>query len=494
MNYQPIIGLEIHAELKTESKMFCSCPNNPAQKRPNVNICPVCMGHPGVLPVINREAVKMVVKTGLALNCEIPECSAFDRKNYFYPDLPKGYQISQYYMPLCREGFLTVGKRKIRIKEIHLEEDAGKLAHSEKEYSLVDFNRAGVPLMELATEPDIREAQEAKQFAREFQLILRYLGVSEADMEKGQLRIEVNISLRPKGSSSQKLGTKVEIKNLNSFYAAEKAVEYEIKRQSEILNSGRKVIQETRGWNERQEITLSQREKEETHNYRYFPEPDLPSISWSSEQIRTIGLGIPELPEQKRERFKNEYEIKGNEVEIFVQDRCLGNYFEKTMSELRNWLKELDAKEAVEREEFLKLAKLASNYIITDLRGLLKTMSVDDESFLITPENFGEFIALLYKNGISSKIAKIILTEMFSTGADPSHIIKEKELTQISGEEAIEKMAQEVLSRNEKAVEDFKKGKENALQFLVGQLMSVAKGRANPEMANKILRKLLEKL
>jgi len=305
MNYFPTVGLEIHSELKTKSKMFCSCVNDPDEKQANTNVCPICMAHPGTLPVINKEAVKKVIKTGLALNCEISNESKFDRKNYFYPDLPKGYQISQLYMPFCKNGFLEIndspeepppfdqkkgayGVKKIKIREIHLEEDTGKLIHPQgTDYSLVDFNRAGVPLMELVTEPDIHSAKEARRFAEELRLILRYLDVSEADMEKGQLRVEVNISLweiakqtqnRTQKHAEEKLGTKVEIKNLNSFRAVEKGIEYEIKRQSEILERGEKVIQETRGWHDTKQITISQREKEESHDYRYFPEPDLPIL------------------------------------------------------------------------------------------------------------------------------------------------------------------------------------------------------------------------
>jgi len=275
MSYFPTVGLEIHAELKTKSKMFCSCLNDPDEKQANINICPICTAHPGVLPVINKEAVRKVIKTGLALNCQIPEYSKFDRKNYFYPDLPKGYQISQLYMPFCENGFLEINSRKIKIREIHLEEDTGRLVHPQgADYSLVDFNRAGIPLMELVTEPDIHSAKEARRFAEELRLIFRYLNVSDADMEKGEMRVEANISL----SKTNKLGTKVEIKNLNSFRAVEKGIEYEIKRQSEILEKGEKVIQETRGWHDTKQITVSQREKEEAHDYKYFPEPDLPIL------------------------------------------------------------------------------------------------------------------------------------------------------------------------------------------------------------------------
>jgi len=490
MKYQPTIGLEIHAELKTKSKMFCSCRNDPLERHPNVNVCPICMGHPGTLPVINEEAVKKVIKTGLALNCRISENSKFDRKNYFYPDLPKNYQISQYYIPFCRGGYLKIGSKKVRIREVHLEEDTGKLIHPEgKDYSLVDFNRAGVPLMELTTEPDLNSAKEARAFAEELQLIFRYLGVSDADMEKGQLRVEANISLRPHTAKSQipKLGTKVEIKNLNSFKSVEQGIDYEIKRQTEILESGGKVIQETRGWDEKKGITVGQREKEEVHDYRYFPEPDLPPLSFTKKFIEEIKAGLPELPQARRERFKQEYGIEEKAVEVFIRQKDLSEYFEKVMSELRQWIKELKMKRQVERGEFLKLTKLATNYIITDLQGLLKGASIIGEDFRVTPENFAEFITLIYQGKLSSKMAKVVLAEMFAMGADPSHIIEKKGLIQITDKREMEKVVKKVIAENRKAVEDYKKGKENALQFLVGQVMAKTKGRANPRETRQIL-------
>ena len=498
--YKPVVGLEIHVELSTKSKMFCDCLNDPNERHPNVNICPICTAQPGTLPVINKEAVRKVIKTGLSLKCQIPEYSKFDRKNYFYPDLPKGYQISQLYQPLCREGFLIINGKKIRIREVHLEEDTGKLIHPEGEnYSLVDFNRAGIPLMELVTEPDLNSAREARRFAEELQLILRYLNVSDADMEKGQLRVEVNISLAKKEGE---LGTKVEIKNLNSFRSVEKAVDYEIERQTKILKSGKKVLQETRGWDAPKGITVSQREKEEAHDYRYFPEPDLPPLHLTSELINEIRSEIPELPQQKRERFKREYELDKKGVEVFVQNKDFGEYFEKVVSELPPRLPQQDIK---------KLIKLASNYLITDLQGLLKGSSVIGEDFLITPENFAEFITLItergeqgepregederssltYQGKISSKIAKIVLEEMFKTGADPSHIIEEKGLTQITDGAEIEKIIKEVIKENPQPVKDFQEGKEAALQFLVGKVMSKTGGKANPQIVRDILSQTL---
>jgi len=493
--YQPVIGLETHIELKTKSKMFCSCLNDPDEKHPNVNVCPVCMAHPGTLPVINEEALSKVIKTGLALGSNIPEYAKFDRKNYFYPDLPKGYQISQYDGPLCRGGFLEIDGKKIKITRVHLEEDTGKLIH-EKDCSLVDFNRAGIPLMELVTEPDITSAKHARMFAEELQLILRYLDVSEANMEKGQMRVEANISL----GLGSKLGTKVEIKNLNSFRSLEKGIEYEIIRQAKLLRAGKKVAQETRGWLDKatassrrvagarvddvKGITVSQREKEEAHDYRYFPEPDLPPLHFTNKEIQEIRAEVPELPQARRERFEKEYKLGNKEIEVFVQNKDLGEYFEKVISEFPSRLPQ---------EKLFKFIKLATNYLITDLQGLLKRACVAGEDFLITPENFAEFITLISEGKISSKIAKTVLQEMFSKGADPSNIIEEKGLTQITDESEIKKIIGEVISKNPKPVEDYKKGKENAFQYLIGQIMAKTQGKASPQIVNKILKQLLTK-
>lgn len=477
--YKATIGLEIHAELKTKSKMFCSCLNDSEEKRPNLNVCPICLGHPGTLPVINEEAVKKVIKTGLALNCEISTHSSFDRKSYFYPDLPKGYQISQYPFPLCKNGFLEIGEKKIRVNRIHLEEDVGKLIHEEG-YSLVDFNRAGIPLMELVTEPDMQNSDQAKKFAEEFQLILRYLNVSDADMEKGQMRVEANVSV----SKEEKLGSKVEVKNLNSFKSVEGAIKFEIERQKEILESGEKVIQETRGWSEKEGKTVSQRVKEEAHDYRYFPEPDLPPLEIEKSEIEEISSSITELPGNKRERLKSQYGLNEKESESFIRNKELSFFFEKVVSELHDWINSSNTKEDPKR-----VGKIASNYILSDLQGLIKIKN--KKEIPITPENFAEFIHLISKGEISSKIAKIVLKEMFETGADPSHIIEEKELSQIKDESKIEEAAKKVISNNQKAVEDFKKGKENALQFLIGQLMAETRGKIDPKTASEILRKLI---
>ncbi|OHA77213.1 MAG: glutaminyl-tRNA synthase (glutamine-hydrolyzing) subunit B [Candidatus Wildermuthbacteria bacterium RIFCSPLOWO2_12_FULL_40_9] len=507
--YKPTIGLEVHVELNTKSKMFCSCKNDADESRPNVNICPVCMGHPGTLPVINGEAVRKVIKTGLALDCEIAEHSRFDRKNYFYPDLPKGYQISQYDAPFCKEGFLKIANKKVKIKRIHLEEDTGRSVHAiesggkiekqedweaissgptekmldqykQEDYSLVDFNRAGVPLMELVTEPDLDSGKEAKLFGQEFQLILRYLGVSEAGMEKGQMRVEVNISL----SESKKLGTKVEIKNLNSFRSVEKAIDFEINRQKELLESGQRIIQETRGWHDLKEITFSQREKEKSHDYRYFPEPDLPPLSLAPELIQSIKSEIPELPKHYRERFIREYELTKEDAEFFVQRKDMGGYLEKIISEFG---------ERIPKNDLAQLIKSAVNYLTTDLQGLLRGASIKGKEFLITPENFSEFILLIYKKKISSKTAKTVLAEMFQSGADPHHIIEDKNLNQIDSESEIEDIIKTVISENQEAVADFQKGKTNSFQYLIGKAMTKSSGKADPALAAKILKKLLTK-
>jgi aspartyl-tRNA(Asn)/glutamyl-tRNA(Gln) amidotransferase subunit B len=482
MPYKPTIGLEIHAELKTHSKMFCGCKNNPDEKKPNVNICPVCTAQPGTLPVANEEAIKMVIKTGLALNCEIAENSKFDRKNYFYPDLPKGYQISQYDQPLCEKGFLEIEGHKIGITRIHMEEDTGSLMHPEgTDYSLVNLNRAGVPLMELVTEPDITSGKEAREFAEELQRILRYLEVSDANMEKGQMRVEVNISI----SKDKKLGTKVEIKNLNSFKVVEKAVDFEIKRQQEVLESGEKVVQETRGWHDNKEITFLQREKEEAHDYRYFPEPDLPAMHFSKDYIQDIKSTLSELPEQKRNRFKNEYDLDIDSVEFFVANKDLSEYFEKTVSEFDEWI----SSEGIKEDK--KLYKLVSNYLISDIKGLLSGKDFIESEFKITPENFAEFVKMIYKGEISSKVAKMVLLDMFNTGSDPSDVVQENNLGQITDSGEIEKIINEIISKNPKAVEDYKKGKQNSLQFLAGQVMAATRGTAQPDKVKELLEKIL---
>ena len=507
MPYEAIIGIEVHAELKTKSKMFCSCPNGLGlEKEPNIDICPVCAGQPGTLPVINEEAVKKVIKTALALNCEIPDFSKFDRKNYFYPDLPKGYQISQYDKPLSRNGYLDINGSRVRITRIHLEEDTGKLIHpSGESYSLVDLNRAGVPLMELVTEPDIRSGVQARQFCQELQLILRYMDISDADMERGQMRCEVNISLRTtdyglqpeqnfkavdssQSSVVKPLGTKVEIKNLNSFRVVEKAIDYEIKRQAELLENGEKIIQETRGWDDNKGITYSQRVKEESHDYRYFPEPDLPPLTRLSALGSRLSVEIPELPAQKRKRFGEEYNLSVSDIEILTGNKNLADYFEQAISELKDW-----ARIAEPKIDLPKAIKLAVNYLITEIPRVANDLGATDYQLTekITPENYAEFIKLVSQGVVSSSGAQVALKEMFKSGADPSSIVQAKDLAQVSDEEETNKIISEVLSQNQKVAEDYKKGKENALMFLVGKAMAASRGKANPQVVIEILKKRL---
>ncbi|MDD5569431.1 MAG: Asp-tRNA(Asn)/Glu-tRNA(Gln) amidotransferase subunit GatB [Candidatus Pacebacteria bacterium] len=501
--YKTTIGLEIHFEAKTKSKMFCSCyneANSSLEEKPNTNICPICTGQPGAMPVINEEAINKVIMAGLALDCEIAKQSKFDRKNYFYPDLPKGYQISQYDLPICNDGFLDISlgdgrKKRIRITRVHMEEDTAKLFHAPDGPSLVDFNRSGVPLFELVTEPDINSAEEAKKFSQELQLIFRYLDISNADMEKGQMRCEVNISLNKEGD--KELGIKVEIKNLNSFKAVEKSIEYEIKRQADLLDRGEKIVQETRGWHDDKQITISQRGKENAHEYRYFPEPDLPPLEISAEKIEEIKSHMPELPSQKRTRFAEEYSLAEKNIEFFIRDEALAEYFEKVVTELNCWKNETEAAKKQPAKSWPEMIKLAANYIISDLQSMIKADKAENYSAeyvesKITPENFGEFICMISMGQISSKIAKIVLLEMFKTGADPSHIIEEKGLSQIESDEEISKIIDVVLEKNKKAVEDFKNGKQNSFAFLIGQIMAESNGKANPEKSAELLKTKLK--
>ena len=489
--YEAVIGMEVHVELKTNSKMFCSCANNPDEIKPNKNICPVCLGHPGTLPVANKKAVEYVIKTGLALDCNIAEFSKFDRKNYFYPDLPKGYQISQYDQPLCEKGSLLINGRKIGITRIHLEEDTGKLLHPKgADHSLVDLNRAGTPLMELVTEPEITSSAEAKEFCKQFQLIVKCIGVSDADMEKGQMRCEVNISLKPTGQ--KEFGTKVEIKNLNSFRAVERSIEYEIKRQAEVLDEGGKIDQETRGWNADKQETYSQRKKEEAHDYRYFPEPDLPPLDLTKAagmfDVQKIKESIPELPLLKKYRFINQYKLTEENAKIFSEDKELANYFEEIISELSHWI---EAK-GIDGDKLDKLTKLTANYILTELQRLLYVNNGLVFECKITAENFAEFITLINEGKISSSGAQEMLGEMFATGGDPSNILDEKGLAQVSDEGEIEKIIEQVIENNPESVKDYRSGKEVALKFLVGQTMKESKGKANPQVAGEILKKKLK--
>jgi aspartyl-tRNA(Asn)/glutamyl-tRNA(Gln) amidotransferase subunit B len=511
VNYEPTIGLEIHVELKTKTKMFCNCLNDPDEKHPNFNVCPICMGHPGILPAINKEAVEKLLKVGLALNSEVAEFSKFDRKNYFYPDLPKGYQISQYDLPLCGGGWLKIGdsplrqdsseaSRKINLERIHLEEDTGRLLHPEGEkYTLVDFNRAGVPLMELVTKPDLKSGKEIEKFAKELQLILRYLDASDANMEKGQMRIEVNVSVKKK--SAKELGTKAEIKNINSVKAASAATDFEIKRQTEKLENGEEIIQETRGWDENKGVTFSQRTKEGSADYRYFPEPDLPPMKFTRDEVEELRLGLPELPAQRRERFKKQYGLTDAQIEIFTIAKNFGDYYESMASELDavsmvNHLQKGN-KDISSSEEHLpaKLHALAANYMITEFPPLLNMqgMEINElEGIKITPEAFAELIVMIFHKELSSTNAKLVLKEMAETGLHPSQIVKEKNLGQTSDIEEIGKVVDEAIAKNPKAVEDYKKGKVETVKFLTGQVMALTHGKANPQVVSQLLEQKLK--
>ena len=468
MEYKPTIGLEIHAELKTKSKMFCDCLNDPDEKRPNVNVCPICLAHPGVLPTINRKAVESVIKLGLALGGEIPAHSKFDRKNYFYPDLPKGYQISQYDEPLVFGGSLN----GVRLTRIHLEEDTGRLQHGSKDSSLVDFNRAGMPLMELVTEPDIKSADEALTFAKELQLTLRYLGISDADMEKGQMRVEANISVS-KGSD---LGTKVEIKNLNSFQSIKGAVGYEIKRQIESLGEGIKIVQATAGWNTTTAETYIQRIKENAHDYRYMPEPDLPPLEVNADLIERLRVELPELPGAKRERFMIEYSLTLDQVDVLVADRSVAEFYEESVSE---------AEKAT--------PQLIFNYLTSDLLGMANAQGINIKESKVEPIDFAHLIDLLEEGTLNSRSAKNVLAKMWATGLDPHSIVKEENLIQVTDVEELKSVVLKIIEVNTKAIKDYKNGKDSALQFLIGKAMAELRGRGNPEQLKKLFEAHLSK-
>ena len=497
--YETVIGLEVHAQLKTKTKMFCNTKNNPDEDRPNVNICPTCLGHPGTLPTINKKAVEYVVKVGHALNCKIAGHTKFDRKNYFYPDIPKSYQISQYDLPICEGGALEVLGSDVKITRIHLEEDTAKSIHGASGHSFVDFNRASAPLMELVTEPDIRSGEQAKAFCEGLQKILQYLDVSGANMEKGQMRCEVNISLRKKGSKEH--GTKVEIKNLNSFRSVKDSAEFEIKRQSELLDQGRggEIIQETRGWDENRRITFSQRLKESADDYRYFPEPDLPVMELGIVDgvptkdlvdVNALKASLPELPKQKLERFKDVFGILEKDANILINDKHTSFYFENVVSELRGLLKEEGEKAYSDKVK--SLIRLSVNYINTDLKKILKDSNLEISNIKMSEEDFAELILMTFEKKITSAAAKKVLAEMIETGADPDHIVEEKGLLQLNDKEEISKIAKEVIDKNSKAVEDYKGGNLNILQFLLGQVIGRTKGKANPAITKEVLEELLK--
>jgi aspartyl-tRNA(Asn)/glutamyl-tRNA(Gln) amidotransferase subunit B len=471
--YITTVGLEIHAELKTATKMFCHSKNDPDETRPNINVCPVCMGHPGTLPVINKKAVEQVLKVGVALGGKLADFTEFDRKNYFYPDIPKGYQLSQYKYPLVSGGQLA----GVKITRVHLEEDTATSIHDQGDHSLIDFNRAGVPLMELVTEPVIHSAKEAGDFARELQLLLQYLGASDANMEKGEMRVEANISV---SADPQKLGTKVEVKNINSFRAAEKAIIYETARHIALIEKGEQVVQETRGWNEHKEITFSQRLKEDSHDYRYFPDPDLPKLKlgalpeFSFEQLKK---SMPELPGDRRTRYTEKYALKTIDAETFTTYRVLGDFFDEITLILK------DSKESV---------LLAANYILSDIAGMIKK---DKDSGgripkCLSPESFSKLIDILNKGVISSRGAKDILSVLYTSGGEAEFIADQRGLVQKSNIGELKMVADKIIKDNPGVVFEYKSGKASALQFFIGQAMKATKGSANPQLLRTVFEDL----
>ncbi len=502
MDYDIIIGLEIHAELKTKSKMMCECDNNVEGKKPNENTCPICLGHPGTLPIPNKQAIEWTILTGLALHCKVNKLSKFDRKNYFYPDLPKAYQISQYDLPFVYDGYMLVEEEKVAVTRIHLEEDTAKNTHpTGKNYSLIDFNRASTPLMEMVTEPVLKSAEQAKKFCQNYQKVLRYLDISDANMEKGEMRCEANISVQEKGKwkyegnceiktiGDYKLNPKVEVKNINSFKAIEKAINYEIKRQIHAIENNDKLVQETRGWDENNAKTISQRIKETSADYRYFPEPDIPPIKISATEIEKIKTMLTEMPPEKKARFMEQYNLDSESAEILTANKELANFTEHVISELRAWID--SSGDNWERQK-KKLAKLVSNWMTSELFKYLKNDNSDIKAIKnITAENFAELLTLVYKDKINSSAGQAILKIMVEKGGDPSHIMTDQGLEQIDDTEALQKTIQEILDKNTSQVEEYKNGKENVIQFFVGQTMAATRGKANPKKVIEILKKLL---
>ncbi len=473
--YIATIGLEIHAELKTKSKMFCHCKNDPDEEKSNTNVCPICLGHPGTLPVLNKEAIKHVLKIGNALKGDIADFTEWDRKNYFYPDIPKGYQISQYKYPLVSGGELM----GVKITRIHLEEDTAQSTHDTHHKSLINFNRSGVPLMELVTEPVIHDAETAVKFARELQLLLRYLGAGDANMEKGEMRVEANISVATiEDTNNKKFGTKTEVKNLNSFKVVEKAIAYEIERQINLIEEGEKVIQETRGWDEKVQETYSQRVKESSHDYRYFPEPDIPKLKISEiDEFRKENLmkEMGELPWEKRARFIKDFDMTEKESSMVVESPKIGKYIENVIGDNK------------------KISRLAINYILTDYVGLLKKQNKDTEDNIenISANNFRILLNMILDGKLSSRGAKEVLNIIIDKDNDPMKVAIENNLIQKSDTNEIKNIVTEIIKSNQNVVEDYKKGKSVALQFLIGQGMKMTKGSANPEMLKEIILKLI---
>ena len=473
--YEVVIGLEVHAQLKTKSKIFAPDSTEFGNEQ-NSQISPITLGMPGVLPVLNKECVNMGIKLGLALNCQIPERCKFDRKQYFYPDLPKGYQISQYDEPICVNGYIDIKGKRIGITRAHLEEDAGKLVHvgsagiAGSTYSLVDLNRAGTPLLEIVSEPDIRSSEEAKNYMEELRNIVRYIGVCDGNLEEGSMRCDANISIMPKGS--KEFGTRAEIKNVNSFKALQRAIEYEIDRQIELVEDGEEVVQETRLWDDNAGETRSMRGKEDAHDYRYFPEPDLMPLSISREWVEEIRNSMPELPSQKRQRYMD-LGLSEYDASVIVEQMQSALFFDKVLELGGN-------------------AKIAVNFMMGEIAAYLKENHIEINETKLTPENLAELVGLIEKDTISNNIGKQILIEMIEGGTKASEIVEKKGLSQITDVDAIRKMVEEVVNNNPNQVEQYKSGKTNILGFFVGQIMKATKGRANPKTVNEILLELLK--
>jgi len=486
MNYQTIIGLEVHAQLLTKSKMYCGCSTDYASAPPNTHVCPVCLGMPGVLPVINQQAIEYTMMTALALNCAISEFTKFDRKNYPYPDLMKGYQISQYDAPVGKKGCLTIevdgATKKIGITRVHLEEDVAKLLHRNsggEDYSLVDVNRSGCPLMEIVGEPDLRSPEEARQYLIKLRSILQYLGVSTGNMEEGSFRCDANISLLPEGS--REYTAKVEVKNMNSFKAVYLAMEYEAKRQRKAAEEGKKLVQETRGWVEPEGKTVSQRSKEYAHDYRYFPEPDLPPVIISRDWVEAVRKKLPELPEARRDRFITEYGLTSYDANFLISSKLVAEYFESYMK--------LEPHKSSPNKA--KTAKEIVNWLLGEFSRLLNANNAEIDKSKITPEKLWLLIDLKERGVISNPIAKEVFEEMFTSGRSADEIIKKRGVSQISDTQELEKIVAEVINSNVQPVADYKAGKETALKFLVGQVMKASQGRANPQLVNEVLKRKL---
>lgn len=481
MKYEAVIGLEVHTELQTKTKIFCSCRTSFGAD-PNTNVCPVCLGLPGVLPVLNKKVLEYAVRAGLALNCEISRFSKFDRKNYYYPDLPKNFQTSQFDLPICEHGYLDVEvegeKRRIRITRAHMEEDAGKLVHhgtsiTDSDYSLVDYNRTGTPLLEIVSEPDMRSAKEAVAYMEKMRAILQYVGISDCRMEEGSLRCDANVSVRPVGQ--KELGTKTEIKNINSFKGVERAIEYEAMRQAELLEDGGKVVQETRTWDEKEGVTKSMRTKEEANDYRYFPEPDLVPFTVSDEYIENIRKSLPELPDARKERYMKEFGLSSEDAVFMTNDKATADYFEAAVGAGAD-------------------PKACVNWLMGEFASQLSTDGIEIAKAPVSAENLAALLKLISKGTISGKIAKKVFATMWKEGGNPEEIVKSQGLVQISDTAELSKLVDEVVGKNPKAVEDFKAGKKKAVGALVGQIMKATKGKANPRVINELLNKKLQSL